>query len=934
MSDTSPTTVGSIVGKLHMDRAEWKANVAQTKEDARELGNLRPDIHIDDNAATVIARMNAARAAADALAAKSEGIGKRELTTKQAIIAAERRVQAGVRASEVATDALTAAQVRLAAAREAGNADKVAREEAKLAAWTEKLERANDATARSHLELAAAQRAQAAAAVQANEANKTSVTRVGAIVTAIALLVPLLAPVGAAAVGLGGAFLGMGAAGVAALFGIHQEMKKGTDTGKAYQAGLDALGAAMSTLAQTAAVNMLASFRRAVADTNAAMPMLNKQVGQFSSLLGQAGAAGLSGTISSLRVLNPLFLTAGIYIRSLAEGFERWANGTGIESFNAYALATFPMVVDVLGKLASMVMHLLEALAPLGTIGLAVLTGVADMINAIPVDVLSQLIVSVTWGAVAFKSWGFVAPLLKTIAVDMGAVGIATKLAVGPIGWVVAGLAALAGMFAVVIANNTGATQAIQDYTYAVQEDTGAIGENVRAKAAQKLQDAGAYDAAKKLGVAYSTVTDAALGNKAAQDELNKATAEYGWGQVPQAKKAAEQLGITTGDLVGAQRSLKDAVNSTSADISGAVARYNTLQGALAETTSATKEQQWADEAAAAALGVSVGAVQAARDGQGKLEDATAKATAEMYLQGDAAGLLKQALDNLNGKALSAAEAQNQFESQLVRLPDYINEVTGEYDANGAALDGMSESAINNRGALLDLIQSSEAAVTAFRDQGASQEDVKAKFEQQKQAIEDQAVANGMNRDSVHAYLEQLYKIPAEIPKTKIEVDTATANAQLEAFLARVSSQVAWINVKATMPDLNGAVSGSGRPGVALGGTIRGLAGGGSGGTVTGPGTAGSDTAGLFRLARGEEVVSNVFGQADRNRALLKQINAGYTPSSAASPAPASTAPAATIGKEAPVININVTGVNQEDPRVLGMIIGGEVRRALTGRAR
>lgn len=70
-----------------------------------------------------------------------------------------------------------------------------------------------------------------------------------------------------------------------------------------------------------------------------------------------------------------------------------------------------------------------------------------------------------------------------------------------------------------------------------------------------------------------------------------------------------------------------------------------------------------------------------------------------------------------------------------------------------------------------------------------------------------------------------------------------------------------------------------------------------------------------------------MFGQADRNRALLKQINAGFTPTPAAS----TPAPTATITKEAPVININVTGTNQEDPRVLAKIIGNEFNR-LVGR--
>lgn len=816
-ADPADTTVGGIVGKLRMDRDEWIAAMAATKRDILELERSDPDIHIDTNAAEVVSKMAAAKAATDALGDSQEDLGR-------------------------------------------------------------KTRKSTDET------------------IRANEANKTSVTRVGAIVTAVALLAPLLAPVGAAAVGLGGAFLGMGAAGVAALFGIHQEMKNGTATGQAYEKGLDTLQASFAVLSRTAAVAMLSSFRRVVDDTSAAMPMLNKQVGQFSTLLGQAGAAGVSGTISALRVLNPLFLTAGMYVRSLAEGFERWANGTGIEEFNGYALSTFPMVVDVLGKLASMVMHILEALAPLGTIGLAVLTGIADVITAIPVEVLSQLIVTVTWGAVAFKAWGFIAPMLSSIATTMGAVGAATTIATGPIGWVVAGLAALAGIFAVVVASNTGATRAMQDYTQAVQADSGAIGENIRQKAAQKLLDSGAIEIAKKLGISTQLVLDATLGNAAARKQLN---------------------GLLGEGLISTVQ-ITRAVDENAAAISGEVGRYKDLQGMLSETTEATKQQQWADEAAASALGISADALQKARAGQDGVTDSTAKATAEMYLQGDAAGLLRQKLDLLNGKAISLAEAQNQFESQLVRIPDFADDAS-------ASLDGMSEAAVGNRGTLLDLIQSAQNMAQAYRDQGASSDETKQKLIDSKQAIEDQAVAHGMNRDAVHAYLDELFKIPESIPKTKVEVDTAYASAQVSTFLAQVSNRVATIQVRATLPDLNGAVSGSGRPGVAMGGTIRGLAGGGSAGTVTGPGTAGSDTAGLFRLARGEEVISNVFGQADRNRAVLKQINAGYTPTPVTSPSPVSTtAPGANVQ-----VDVHVTVLKNEEPEVVANIVGRGVNDAL-----
>jgi hypothetical protein len=926
LSESGPTTVGSIVGKLKLDREQWLADVAATKAEARQLAALEPDIHIDDNAAAVIGRMGAVATAVGAVGDRTDKVS-----------VAQGRLTAAMSAADSAYARANVAQLRLNELREKGvtGGARLAAAELSVSEAMKRLESSNDKVTASELALAAARRTAAAAAndeavavVKANEANKTSVTRVGAIVTAIALLVPLLSPVAAAAVGLGGAFLGMGAAGILAIVGIKREMEAGTSTGQAYSAGLNTLGGIMSKLSQTAAVAMLASFRRSVVELQSSMPQLNTQVGQFSSLLGQSGASALSGTINSLRVLNPLFLTAGVYVRSLAEGFERWSKSGGIEDFGGYALANLPKVTELLGRLATMVMHILQALAPLGTVGMAVLVGIADVISAIPVDVLSQLIVTLTWGAVAFKAWGFVAPMLANIATSMGAVGAATTIATGPIGWVVAGLAALAGIFAVVIANNTGATQAMQDYTAAVDADTGAIGDNVRAKAAQKLLDSGAYDIAKKYGISVKDVTAAVLNETGARKSLNAQieAQKQKLATVSGGTKDAQFQAIQHGNAL---RELSSLVNDNSDAITGEIGRYNTLQSALEDTTSATKAQQWADEAAAGALGTTASALQAARAGQEGVESATAKATAEMYVQNDAAGLLRQALDLLNGKQLSAAEAQNQFESQLVRLPQFTDEAA-------AALDGMSASAVDNRGSLLNLIQSSEAAAVAYRDQGASSEEARQRMIDGKQAIIEQAVANGMNRDTVTAYVDSLYTIPATVPKTQIEVDTAKAEAQLQGFLAQVSNQVAWIQVRATMPDLNGDVSGNGRPGVAMGGTIRGLAGGGSGGTVFGPGNAGSDTAGLFRLANGEEVISNRFGQADRNRALLKQMNAGYTPPAGSSTYGGGSAhqPTTAVAKGDTIVNINVTGVQNEDPRIIARIVGREVRDVLSGMSR
>lgn len=927
-----PTTVGSIVAKIRADRAEWKAAVAQTKEDARELGALRPDIHINDNAAAVTAKMAATKAAVDAV----DGSTGKLAGTQGKVTAAQTRLTAAMSAADTAYARAALAQMRLNELEEKGitTGSRYASAQLALSEAVKRLDSANDKVTASELALAAARQANAAAAdreaaatVKANEANKTSVTRIGAIATAVALLVPLLAPVGAATIGLAGGFLGLGVAGVAALFGINQEMKRGSDVGQAYRSGLDSLKGSLSGLAQTSAVAMLGSFRRVIAETNAAMPMLNTQTAQFSSLLGEAGAAAYSGTINSLRVLNPLFLTAAVYVRSLMQGFQQWTEGSGIEKFGGYALSMLPKVTEALGALASSIMHILEALAPLGTIGLAVLTGVAETIEAIPVDVLSQLIVTLTWGAIGFKAWGFVAPMLSAIAVQMGAVGAATTIATGPIGWIVAGLSALAGIFAVVMANNSGATRAMQDYTAAVDADTGAIGENVRAKAAQKLIDDGVIDAAKRLKLSTQDVLEATLGNAAAQKRLNDAMATGENGSEKQ-RAQLQRTGLDLVDYSLAVTTLTQGIDTNSAAIKGQVDQYNDLHGMLTQVTGASQAQQRADEAVAASLGISVGALQAARNGQEDMKASTEKATAQMYYQNDAAGLLRASLDLLNGKTISAEQAQNRFDSSLANMGAHIDKTGKDVNRATTSLEGMSAAAVANRGELISSVQAAQDAAQAYRDNGASSDEARQKLIDMKTAIIEHAVELGEDRDQVQAFIDKLFQIPAQVPKTKVEVDADEAKAEIQGLKRLLDGINRNISIAVQLHGAdNIATTGGYKVAFANGGTARGLANGGGGGTITGRGTAGSDSAGTYRLAHGEEVVGNVFGQADRNRALLKQINAGFTPSTSsitATPAPA-------VRERVVEQHFHVAGVQQEDPRVLGMIVGGEVARALVG---
>ena len=914
MSDTGPTTAGSIVGKLRMDRDEWLADYQKTKQEAREIAGLTPTIKVDANITEALAKLAELKAAyastsdnasitsraTPALAAAPTARTGSTAGT-DAVTAAARRLAAAESASESATARAIVAEMRLeeSRAKHGRTAAQIAAAELTAAEAIKRSEAAAEKATFAETALAAAQQKAAAAALQqaaaqeaaerqtvkANEANRTNVSRLGMIATAVGVLLPMLVPVAAGAVGIAGALTFMGVAGIAAIFGIRKEMADGSATGKAYADGIGTIKNVLDVVSRTSAVAMLSSFQKVVKETTGSLPMLNRQASEFSTLLGRSGANLFSGTITGARVLEPLLLTTGAYLESLTQKFDRWTKGTGLQTFANYALTALPQVERVLGALANAVMHILEALAPLGSVGLSVLTVVSETISAIPVDVLSSLIGAIVWGTLAFKAWGFIAPMLSTIATGMGAVGVATTIATGPIGWVAAAVGALAAVFAVVASNQQRATEIAKNYTAAVQADSGVIGQNTRASAAKALQDAGAFTAAQKLGISTKLVTDATLGDTAAKTKLSAQMAEA----TARTKALIAAQGGFTGEkgkaLVTSTNLLSDAVSGQNEGIKESIDKYNAYQQAIGGVTVSTKKQRDALEAEARAAGTTTAALLAAKSGQEDAGAATERTTALMYLQNDAAGLLRMTLDKLNGKTISAEQAQNQFDSQLANMGAHIDKTGKDIDRATASLEGNTAAAVANRGELISSVQSAQNAAQAYRDQtdangklSHSSEETRQKLIEMKQAIIDHAVEVGEDRNQVQQYIDKLFQIPASIPPTKLEVDTAAALAQVDAFVAGVRARSVSINVRADLPDVGDNRSGLSRPGVANGGTIGALADGGTGGgTVNGPGTAWSDTAGLYRLANGEEVISNKFGQADRQRQLLKAINAGQT---------------------------------------------------------
>jgi hypothetical protein len=644
-------------------------------------------------------------------------------------------------------------------------------------------------------EKALADIAAAQASNKAASANGTNATRMGLIVGAIAALIPLLGPLSGYAVGVSGALAGMGAAGVLAILGIKNAMADGTAAGNTFAAGLQVLKGNLDQLEQTAASGIMSGFQSAISTIDAAMPALNSEIGVFSQQLGVVGNLVLQGVITGFQVLNPLFVTAGVYIEQIGAGFASWTSNGGLASFSQMALQYFPQVVQTLGSLLQGIMALISGLAPLGGAMLSVLTAAGGMLTVIGdlVGLLSNglgpafgpIIVGAGAAFAAFKLWGVVAPLIQSVASSIyaatgsvTALGIAADAATGPVGWVVAAISAVGAAFAIAASNSADATSSMNTFTAAVQQDSGAIGENVTKQAAANLQKAGALAAAQQLGISTHRLVQAVLGEGDAHDKLVTS--------LKTTIKAGSQLVDTGSAMVVVQdanakaaQKVLDAVNAQGAGVKGAVDAYNAIAGAIGGTTIKTKAQLQAQIELAATYGMSVTDFQAAQAAQQKNAASATAATQALQLENDAAGLLTNAFTLLNGGSLSLMQAQTGAAAAG-------NTLLAALKKNGTQLDGNSVAAVANQQALEGKAQADQQAAEAVaKSTGSTQKGTQA-FADSKKALEDELRAQGNLTPAVQAYIDKLYAIPPVV-QTKVEADTAAAAAKIAAIAAQLA---------------------------------------------------------------------------------------------------------------------------------------------------
>ncbi|GAA4040957.1 hypothetical protein GCM10023063_28350 [Arthrobacter methylotrophus] len=790
------TTTGSIDAKLTLDLSQWDRAVAQVKAESRDVGALDPKIKVDANVAEAVAKLDSVAIAEQRLETATRQAAN---TASVAYVANERL--AAVMEKRGRTDLQVTAATE-AAARADRNAEA---SEIKLLAATDALNKAKAEAVRKSLEEAAANEVvsksddkQAESAKRAGQAQQGNISALGVFIALAPALLGPVAAISAAAVGLGVAFGGMAAGGVAAIMGIKKEMADGTAVGNQYAAGLGNLKSDLDQLSTSSANAMLGSFNSIVADINVSMPFLNQMLSEGAAELGHMGDTALRGVLSGLQQMNPLIQDGAVQLEKFVTWLFSFTGTNGFTEFIQYARDNLPATMQLIENLVTVAGHILAAFAPLGPVVLGFLNGLTDVLNALPLPVLAGLVSTAatipTAFGIASAVVGKFGETAALSALQVTIFGTAINLAVPVVGILTAILAGVGMAFAASAASTQQATSSTQDYTQALKDDNEQLGINVRAQAAKALSDAGAYDAARTLGVSQTVLTDALMGVAGAQDIVNDAvkkgtaytednTQKVHTGGTANLvmsdsqKKTASAIALVTGQL-GIQTA---AIDKNKQGIIDQKAAMDTTTGALTAQQIALQQQ-------AAQYGSSVPVYQAAVKSQQDVAAQTAQTTANMIQQNDAAGLLKMTLDGLNGKAISAAQAQNAFDSQLANMGTHVDQVGKTVQFTTANIGDMSAASVALRGQLNSQVSGLQAVVEANGGLNDSTGQAKAEMEKMRQQIIDNAVAHGVDKDAVTAYVDKLLTIPASVPPTKLQIDKAKAEADIAAFQAHVDA--------------------------------------------------------------------------------------------------------------------------------------------------
>lgn len=591
----------------------------------------------------------------------------------------------------------------------------------------------------------------------------------------------------------------------------------------------------------------------------------------------------------------------GGFIR-LSERFLAFSRTVGenksFQGFIAYAMTEGPRVVALLGSLVDAAVRIGRAYAPVGSVVVGILRAIAEALDAIPLPVLTGLVIGITAyraalllaaGAQAILGSGLVTGIARMITYKTvtDAAGVSTTLAQraitgasGAIGgpFVLALTAAVATIGFFVAQNQKAkaaaeaARSSLQDFGSAFKDGvTPAALDSARAILANNKELRGIVEQTERAGIATSTLIKGLNGDRDARNEVVASLDA----QIAAAKEQAKiYAGLGPGQQQNADAASRHAERLQKLK-DGFVASNDAAAESARLTGNLAAEQQKAND-------VFDGAPETVR----KLADAYKTLSSETATAADKASALKQAEDALFGAARTQDEAV-EAQAKAVRDTNALFAERGKITDKGSkSLDVNTEAGTKLRDSLKDQLNALNATFRANVAAGQSIDAATKKHDEEVAALKKKAIQQGVNKDAVQKLID-IYGLVPTSAQTAVTITglDATRN-QLDELLAYQYALRNGITVGEAKAKLNPNVTSAGGKGQSRSGNLA------EGGPVVGPGTGTSDsvpayertTGARFALSNGEFVQPTAsvdyygqgFMEALRRRAIPRQAVRGY----------------------------------------------------------
>lgn len=488
---------------------------------------------------------------------------------------------------------------------------------------------------------------------------------------------------------------------------------------------------------------------------------------QGGSTLGILAELG----ITEVRMRDALLRSAsaaGMFSEAMAEGNVAFDENVALALEAAKRYETVESKVAIAGNaVRDAAIDFGEVFLPAVGSAAEAVTGFAAFMGDLPDPV--QGVIGVLSGAVGVialtgGSALLAIPKIVEFKIAMETLGISMRKFALIGGGALLALTALVTVVGAVSSAQAEAQARAESYADTLAEGTNKVTDATRAMAKDALaakdaflwmQQDSAFDAAEKLGISLDLVTDAAMGNVEALEELQRQIDAGADGSLAYANSAVDIENAVRGEADSIERAIEMAKQKQSADADSAESSQ-TAADAYLEQADAVDDLSGQLSKLIDRINEANGVNQDAVSANARYQEALAGISEEVQRQRDE---YERANETLDGFTLS------------------LDESTAAGATNAASLAGVAAAAQNSAAKQYDLDKATMGAKEATDKYAGT-------LAAQRQAFIDAATGAGYNADEVQKLADKVFALPSE-KEIDILAETAAAQNSVEAFIRR-----------------------------------------------------------------------------------------------------------------------------------------------------